>query len=105
MKATQVMIDAACELASNQSRDEVVQMVQAALDARDCTDGNEPMSWFGAYAGGALLATMVTLFAGFIWWSLALLMETSPPDYMSAVLVGLFAVLWVSITAVLWRNK
>lgn len=65
----------------------------------------ESMSWFGAFAGGALLATMTTLFAGFIWWSLALLMETPPPVYAQPVLGGLFIVLWVSVTAALWRNR
>lgn len=41
---------------------------------------DDSMSWFGAFAGGGLLATMVTLFAGFIWWSVALLMEIAPPQ-------------------------
>lgn len=66
---------------------------------------DEPMSWFGAFAGGALLATMVTLFSGFIWWSLALLMEAPPPGYMSAVLAGVFIAVWVSVAAILWRNR
>lgn len=68
-------------------------------------DKDETISWFGAFAGGGLAATMFTLFASFIWWAIGTLTESTPsvsaPVIMLAILIGC----WIGFSLALWKTR
>lgn len=61
MKATEQMIDAACDAAPEIKRDSVARIIQAALDA-DTPTVNPPPKWLTLVGGSAVVSAVITFF-------------------------------------------
>ncbi|WP_342632706.1 hypothetical protein [Marinobacter alkaliphilus] len=66
---------------------------------------DESISWFGAFAGGGLAATMFTLFASFLWWAIATLTESTPSAYAPAIMFAVFIGCWIGLSIALWKTR
>lgn len=66
---------------------------------------DQSMSWFGAFAGGGLAATMLTLFASFFCWALATLVESTPSVHAPAIMFMVFIGCWIGLSIALWKTR